>query len=57
MNTIGHYQDLYLKTDISLLANVFRKIFSTCFHYYGLDPCSYFGSPILSWDAMVKTKK
>ena len=22
--------------------------------YYGLDPCHYFSSPELSWDAMVK---
>ena len=22
--------------------------------YYGLDPCHYFGSPRLSWDAMLK---
>ena len=25
--------------------------------YYGLDPCHYFSSPGLSWDAMPKTTK
>ena len=26
----------------------------TCLDYYGLDTCHYFGSPGLSWDAMLK---
>ena len=26
----------------------------TCLKYYGLDPCHYFSSPGLSWDAMLK---
>ena len=25
-----------------------------CLKYYGLDPCHYFSSPGLSWDAMLK---
>ena len=25
--------------------------------YYGLDPCNYFSSPGLSWDAMLKMTK
>ena len=25
-----------------------------CLVYYGLDPCHYFSSPELSWDAMLK---
>ena len=52
MNTMGDYHDLYLKTDVLLLANVFIK---HCLNYYGLDPCHYFSSPGLSWDAMLKT--
>ena len=54
MNTMGYYHDLYLKTDILLLADVFEKFISTCLDYYGLDPCHYFSSPVLSWDAMLK---
>ena len=27
----------------------------TCLKYYGLDPCHYFSTPGLSWDAMLKT--
>ena len=26
----------------------------TCLQYYELDPCHYFTSPGLSWDAMLK---
>ena len=54
MNTMGYYHDLYLKTDILLLADVFGKFINTCLEYYGLDPCYYISSPGLSWDAMLK---
>ena len=37
-----------------LLADVFEKFIDTCLQYYGLDPCHYFSSPGLSWDAMLK---
>ena len=30
---------------------------NTCLNYYGLDPCHYFSSPGLSWDAMLKMTK
>ena len=52
--TVGDYYDLYLKTDVLLLADVFEKFISTCLDYYGLDPCHYFSSPGLSWDVMLK---
>ena len=54
MKIIGDYHDLYLKTDVSLLADVFEKFIKTCLNYYGFDPCRYFSSPGLSWDAMLK---
>ena len=54
MHTIGDYHDLYLKTDVLLLADVFEKFINTCLDYHGLDPCHYFPSPGLSWDAMLK---
>ena len=54
MNTMNDYHDLYLKTDVFVLADVFEKFISTCLDYYGLDPCHYFSSPGLSWDAMLK---
>ena len=57
INTMGNYHDLYLKTDVLLLADVFEKFINTCLDYYGLDPCHYFSSPGLSWDAMLKMTK
>ena len=40
-----------------LLANVFEKFINTCLKYSGLDPCHYFSSPKLSWNAMIKMTK
>ena len=54
LQTMGEYHDLYLKSDILLLADVFENFRKTCLQYYKLDPCHYFTSPGLSWDAMLK---
>ena len=54
LKTMGDYHDLYLKSDILLLADVFENFRKTCSQYYKLDPCHYFTSPGLSWDAMLK---
>ena len=43
-----------LKRGVLLLADVFEKFIYTCLKFYGLDPCHYFSSPGLSWDAMLK---
>ena len=51
---MGDYHDHYLKKDVLLLADVFEKFIGTCLTFYGLDPCHYFSSPGLSWDAMLK---
>ena len=52
IKNMGH--DCYLKKDLLLLADVFEKFIDTCLKFYGLDPCHYFSSPGLSWDAMLK---
>ena len=54
MKNMGDYHDHYLKKDVLLLADVFEKFIKTCLKYYELDPCHYFSSPGLSWDAMFK---
>ena len=54
LNTMGDYHDLYLTSDILLLTDVFENFRKTCLEYYKLDPCHYFTSPGLSWDAMLK---
>ena len=54
IKTMGEYHDLYLGSDVLLLADVFKSFRKTCLQYYKLDPCHYFTSPGLSWDAMLK---
>ena len=54
LDNMGEYHDLYLFTDVLLLADVFENFRKTCLEYYKLDPCHYFTSPGLSWDAMLK---
>ncbi|CAH3182415.1 unnamed protein product [Porites lobata] len=51
---IRDYHDLYLKSDVLLLADVFENFRSTCLRYYNLDPAHYFTSPGLAWDACLK---
>ena len=43
-----------MKKEVLLLADVFEKFIDTCLKFYKLDPCHYFTSPGLSWDAMLK---
>ena len=54
MKNVGDYHNHYLKQDVLLLANLFEKCIGKCLKFYRLDPCHYFSSPGLSWDAMLK---
>lgn len=54
MQTFGQYHDLYLVTDVILLADVFENFRSICLEYYNLDAAHYFASPGLARDAMLK---
>ena len=50
------YHDLYLKTDVLILADVFERFRELCLDpaYLGLDPAHYVSAPQLSWDGMLK---
>jgi hypothetical protein len=51
------YHNLYLKTDVFLLADVWRNFRRTAYINYELDPAFYFTLPSLGWDAMLKKTK
>ena len=51
---MGEYHDLYLQTDVLLLADVFENFRIMCMNYYGLDPAHYYTLPNFAWDAMLK---
>ena len=53
--TIKDYHNLYLKSDVLLLADVFENFRATCLKHYKLDPAHYYTSPGLAWDACLKT--
>ena len=53
--TLRDYHDLYLKSDVLLLVDVFENFRKTCLHHYKLDPAHYYTSPGLAWDACLKT--
>ena len=54
---MGEYHDLYLKSDILLLASVFENFRTTIMNYYYLDPAHCIGLPGLSWQACLKVTK
>ena len=54
LKNMGEYHDLYLKSDILLLADVFEEFRSVCLENYQLDPAWYYKSPGLAWDAALK---
>ena len=51
---MAEYHDVYLKTDVLLLADVFEGFRTPCLRDYGLDPCWYLTAPAFAWDSMLK---
>jgi hypothetical protein len=54
IKNMGDYHDLYLKTDVGLLADVFESFRVIAKRDYGLDPANYYTLPNYAWDAMLK---
>jgi hypothetical protein len=51
---MGHYHDIYLKSDVMLLTDVFESFRESCMKYRRLDPAHFCSSLGLSWVAMLK---
>jgi len=54
MKRFREYHDLYLLTDVVLLADVFENFRNVCLKNYELDPCWYYSAPGLAWIACLK---
>ena len=54
LKNMGEFHDLYLKTDVLLLADVMEKFRKLCEKNYELDPAHFFTVPGMAWDAMLK---
>lgn len=57
IKNMNEYTNIYLKTDVLLLADVFENFRNSSLNLYGLDPAHYYTTPGLSWDAMLKHTK
>ena len=57
MKTMRNYHDLYLKTGVLLLADVFEEFRNICLKNYKLDPAWYLTTPGFAWEACLKMTK
>ncbi|XP_022777982.1 uncharacterized protein LOC111319486 [Stylophora pistillata] len=54
MKTMRDYHNLYNRSDVLLLCDVFENFRKVCKENYDLDPCWYYTAPGLAWDACLK---
>ena len=54
LENLGDYHDLYVQSDILLLADVFNNFRDMCIKEYELDPAHFLSLPGLAWQACLK---
>ena len=52
--TLSDYHDVYLATDVLLLADVFENFRDVCLQHYKQDPTHFYTAPGLAWQAALK---
>ena len=51
---LGDYHDIYVQSDVLLLADVFQNFRNQCLKTYDLDPANFLTLPSLAWQAYLK---
>ena len=54
IKSLGQYHDLYLRSDVLLLADAFESFRKMCLEVYELDPVKFLLAPGLAWKAALK---
>ena len=54
LENLGDYHDLYVKSDTSLLADVFENFRNMCIKEHELNPAHFLSLPGLAWQARLK---
>ena len=54
INNLREYHNLYLRTDVILLANIFKAFRKVCLDNYGLNPAHFYMASGLAWRACLK---
>ncbi|KAF4529741.1 hypothetical protein B566_EDAN017894 [Ephemera danica] len=52
--TLREFSNMYLKSDVTLLLDVFENFRDMCIEQFNLDPCQYYTTPGISFDAALK---
>ena len=54
IRNMGEYHNLYLRSTVILLANVFESFRQVCLENYGFDPSHFYMAQGLAWKACLK---
>ena len=57
IKNLGKYHDLYVESNILLLADVFENFRNICFKIYEIDSARFLTAPRLSWQSALKKIK
>ena len=54
IHNLGYHHDLYLRTNVVMLANVYKAFRELCLEHYKLDSVHFYTSPGLAWKVCLK---